>query len=250
MSTNTAFILSLILVLLLVGTTVFNYIKGRNSLFYSSVYVLAAYALTHFINVQWLMPMPAIESIKIHYLFFSGVQIVIAVGLFWLNREELTHMMGLAIFFLGLEALLIFAVHVDRNLMALNANMVPNLTDGKHWILWDIQSFLSATNSLFVIAAVMMKKVYQVPDTPEEGDALAKEMEDYVMTWKESKRKERILEYSDEARRAYNHFTNEGIVSRTDIGKTFLLEAVKLARYEPGCQNLTGIKKVLYWLRS
>ena len=250
MSTYIAFVLSLVWIALLLSATVLNYLKKRSSLFSSSLFVLAVYAITHFINVQWLMNIPALTSIKIHYLFFSASTALLGIGLFWLNRENLTHMMGLAIFLLGLEALLIYAVHIDRNVVALNFNSVPNLTDSKQWLLWDIQFIFSTINNVFVVASVFFAKVYQVPDTPEEGDALAKEMEDYVMTWKDSKRKERILEYSDEARRAYNHFTNDGMTSRTDIGKTFLLEAVKLARYEPGCQNLTGFKKVLYWLRS
>ena len=250
MSTYIAFILSLVWILLLLGATVFNYLKKRSSLFYSSLFVLAAYATIHLINVQWLMPMPAIESIKIHYLFFSGVQVVIAAGLFWLNRENLTHIMGLAIFLLGLEALLIYSVHIDRNVIALNFNATPNLTDSSQWILWDIKNILSTFNNVFVVTSVFFAKVYQVPSTPEEGDALAKEMEEYVMTWPDSERKEIIMEALDQAQQAYNFFTEDGMVSRTHVGKTFLLEAVKLARYEPGCQNFTGIKKVLYWLRS
>lgn len=196
------------------------------------------------------MTLPAIESIKIHYLFFSGVQVVIAAGLFWLNRKNLTHMMSLAIFLLGLEAILIYSVHIDRNVMALNFNVTPNLTDGKHWILWDIQSIFSTVNNLFIVTAVVLRKVYQVPTNPDEGDALAREMEAYVSTWSKSERKEHILESLEEAQKAFNFWTPDGISPRTHIGMKFLEEAVQLARYEPGCRNLTGIKKVLYWLRS
>lgn len=250
MSTSAAFVLSLVWITLLLGTAVYNFAKKRTTLFYSSVFVLTLYALGHFINVQWLMPIPAIELIKVHYLFFSGAQILLALGLFLLNRKDLTHMMSLAILLLGLEAILIYAVHIDRNVVALNFNATPNLADSRHWFLWDLKNFASTLNNLFVIAAVALHKVYQVPSTPEEGDALARELEEYVSHWPDSARKTHILEYLEEAQKAFNFWTPDGISSRTDIGLTFLKDAVQTARYEPGCQNLTGFKKALYWLRS
>lgn len=251
MSTYLAFVLSLGWVLLLIGATVLNYLKGRTPLFYSSVFVLAIYAITHLVNVQWLMNMPAIESVKIHYLLFSCAAAIVGIGLFWINRNNITHMMGLAIFLLGLEAILIFAVHVDRNVMALNFNLTPNLTDGRHWFLWDIKNVISTLNNFVVVSAVVLGKVYQVHIEDEnEGFQLSLEVEAYAKKLPESISKEHALELLDEAANAFCYYGSEGIKPRLYTGEKLLKDAVQLVRYEPNNSNVSAFKRLLYWLRS
>ena len=251
MSTNLAFVLSLIWVLLLLGATVLNHLRGRNPLFYSSVFLLAAYSISHLITINWLLVMPAIEAVKVHYLFYSAVQIVIGVGLFWLNRKSMTLMMGLAIFLLGLEAVLHFAVHVDRNVMALNFNAVPNLTDGTQWFLWDIKDVIATLNNPVLIVAVVLGKVYKVDTTDStELYSIVQKVENFVNGWNDSVLKKEVLMLLDDSANALLNWGDRGVEPHIQSGTLLLEKAIELSYYEPDRSNCGRFARFMYWLRS
>jgi|GEM_PF-3070558 len=253
MSTSFAFVLSLIWVLLLLGATILNHLKGRSPLLHSSLFLLFTYALTHLISINWLMEIPAIEAIKVHYLFYSAVQIVIGAGLFWLNRHNLTLMMSLAIFLLGLEAVLNFAVHVDRNLMALNFNAVPNLTDGKHWFLWDFKDVVATLNNPVIIVAVVLGKVYKLEtENCLEATNITQDVERFVKGWDDSVFKDEMLMLLDKAfiELSWHGWQSDVPTKRSLAGLAMLKEAIRLTHYEPGKSNCGRFARFMYLLRS
>ena len=251
MSTNLAFVLSLVWVLLLLGTTFLNYLKGRTPLFYSSVFLLAVYALTHLISINWLLTLPAIEAVKVHYLFYSAAVIGTGIGLFWLNRKKLTLMMSLAIFLLGLEAILNFAVHVDRNVMALNFNAIPNLADSAQWFLWDIKNVVATLNNPVLIVAVVLGKVYKVDTTDStELHDIVQKVEIFVSGWNDSALKNEILMMLDDSTDVLLKWGSNGINTHSSSGKLLLEKAIELSYYEPDRSNCGRFARFMYMLRS
>ncbi len=51
------------------------------------------YVFIHLGRTVWLMILPIEEVVKVHHLFFTGIQVTIATGLFCLNRHKLTTVM-------------------------------------------------------------------------------------------------------------------------------------------------------------
>ncbi|UAA39601.1 hypothetical protein KIH87_04375 [Paraneptunicella aestuarii] len=251
MSTNLAFVLSLIWVILLLGATVLNYLKGRSPLFYSSVFLLAIYATTHLININWLATLPAIEAVKVHYLFYSAVQAVIGIGLFWLNRKNMTLTMGLAIFLLGLETILNFAVHVDRNVMALNFNAVPNLASSSQWFLWHIKDVIATLNNPVLIVAVVLHKVYKFePADTNEAIDIGEDVERFVKGWKDSTLKVELLNMLNKGIAELLEHNLKREKTRNLIGLTLIEKAIAISYYEPDRSNCGRFARFMYWLRS
>lgn len=251
MSTNFAFVLSLVWVLLILGTTVLNHFKGRTQLFYSSIFLLSVYALIHLININWLLTIPAVEAIKLHYLFYSFSAAALSIGLFWFNRKSLTLMMSLAIFLLGLEAMLHLAMHVDRNIMALNFKAMPNLTDSTHWFLWDIKNVVATLNNPVLILAVVLGKVYKIGTTDATKAAeIGEDVERFIQGWEDSELKDELLQMTSDALDNLLYHGFKGHEPKTESGLALLEKAIQLSHYEPDRSHCGKFSRFMYWLRS
>ncbi len=255
MSISLAFALSLLWILLLIGACVLNYTKSRDNLYRSSLFVLFMYAATHFINSTWLIPLPSVELVKVHYLFFAAIQGIIAAGLFYLNRKKLTVMMGLTVFLFALEALLTYAVHVDRNVMALNGAAEPNMLKQQAWFLWDIKNIISTISSFTVLVAVVLGKVYKLETTDStEAAEIGEDVERFVNGWEDSKLKVELLELLSKSidDLLYHGMTprDKRSSDRSLAGLTMLKEAIQLSYYEPDRSNYGRFARFMYWLRS
>ena len=250
MSTSLAFTLSLLWVLLLVGVTAFNFIKARKELFFCSLFVLFMYAAGHLANSLWLMPLPPIEVIEVHYLFFALMQLIVAAGLYVFSHRKMTTMMAITISFLILEAFLTFAIHVDRNVVALNTELTPNLYDSRHWWLWDFRDVISICNSVTVLAALNLAKVFSVKtDDPHDAYVLLEKIEAYVGAWSASAYKDELLQKSQKsAELLLNH--ELGHVPKTASALRLLQQLVNATKFEPEIDNRNRLRRALYWLRS
>ena len=255
MSISLAFALSLLWVLLLVGACALNYTKSRDNLYRSSLFVLFMYAAGHVIYSMWLMPMYSAELVKVHYLFSAAMQGIVAFGLFFINRKKLTLMMGLTVFLFALETLLTYAVHVDRNVMALNGAAEPNMLKQQAWLLWDMRSITSTVSSFTVLIAVVLGKVYKLEtENCLEATNIAQDVERFVKGWDDSTFKNEMLLLVDKSivELSWHGFQPAERVpsERSMAGLAMLNEAIRLTHYEPGKSNCGRFARFMYLLRS
>ncbi|MCY7297409.1 hypothetical protein [Alteromonas sp. a30] len=250
MSISLAFALSLLWVLLLVGACVLNYTKSRDNLYRSSLFVLFMYAAGHFTYSIWLMPTYSAELVKVHYLFSAAMQGIVAFGLFFINRKKLTLMMGLTVILFALETILTYAVHIDRNVMALNGAAEPNMLKQQAWFLWDMRNIISTVNSFTVLVAVVLGKVYKVDTTDSvELYDIVQKVEDFVKGWEDSALKREILMLLDDSADALLHW-GDGLQPHLLSGTLLLEKAIELSYYEPDRSNCGKFARFMYWLRS
>ena len=145
---------------LLFLATMYNHFKGRNELFKSSAFVLFIYAVAHLGNTLWLAHLPLQEQIAIHYLYYAAAAGILAVGLFFINRQKMRMIMALTIGLLAIEVLLGYLVHIDRNVIALNGAIAPNTAGNSGWLLWDLITFVSIFSTFTVILALSLSDIW------------------------------------------------------------------------------------------
>lgn len=253
MSLSLAFLINQFWIIALLGIAVFNYKKGRKALMFSSLFVLALYAITQLVNANWLLKLDDLSQLQTHYLFFGGAVSFAAMGLFWLNRHNVTLMMGITIALFALEAFLTYAIHIDRNIIALNGNAAPNLYHTQQWWLWDMQSATSVINNVTVLIAVSLHKVFQVTtQDPHKAFAQVEAIEkDIIIHWNDSPQKQEALEMLDTAAQLLVHYDDHcQFKPKTINGIQAMQTAIHILKYEPQSPNQTPVKKALYWLRS
>ena len=255
MSTSLAFNLSLLWILVLFGATLVNYYKNDEKLFKSGVYVLFIYASTHMIGTLWLASLPLKEVLSFHYILFAGIQLVLAFGLFWINKEKPRVMITITIVLLVIESLMGYGVHVDRNILALNGAMEPNTLGASKWWLWDALSYVSFANTFTVFLAITLPRIYQVK-TDDVGEAynIQTNVEGYVAKFKPSPKIEMtqaFLDVSGENLCFFDGVESQKNKNTAKVGLLLLNEAIKSCCYElhrTKPVNLFGL--FVYCLRS
>lgn len=255
MSVSLALTLSLIYIAVLIGATFYNHIKERKTLFLSSAYVLGIFLVAHLGNSLWLLNLPLEKALSAHYLFFAGIQVAIAVGLFLINRKKLSVIMTTTIILLSVEALLGYAIHIDRNIVALNGAIEPNTAGSTKWILWDLRNYLSQITTLTIFLSVTLTNVYQVSKSLINTEAFIiwEDVDKYLATFNNNESLERAQDFMTAS---LPHLTDsepgEARNRRiTRIGITLLNEAIRESCYEPERIKPIGIfGRFVYWLRS
>lgn len=254
MSVSLILTLSLIYIVLLFIAMLFNHFKARRDLFISSVFLLGMSTVAHLGNYLWLKSLPLEEVLGLHYLFFAGVQVIIAAGLFYLNREKLRVIMTITIVLLVAEAILGYAVHLDRNVMALNGAIVPNAAGSAKWLLWDLRNYVSLASAFTMLLAVTLPNIYQISKDLPNTDAfdIMEDVERYVAKLKPSTsalRAQVFLEATIQNLFEPNETLRDKLI--TSIGITILNEAIKECCYEPKRTKPIGaFGRFVYWLRS
>lgn len=254
MSLSFMMIVSLMYIALLFGATLYNRLKSQNDLFISSAFVLFVYAATHLGNTLWLSSLPAKELLETHYLYFAAVQTLLALGLFLINRKKLRAIMSITIVLLVVEVLLGYAVHIDRNVIALNGALVPNGSLSASWLLWGLRDGLSQFTTLTVLLALTLPRVYQVAtkDNTEAFEVL-KKVDAYLATFAQGSRMkgraQAFLDYSAEGLCVLTGDETEEY--HYEVGTLLLNQSIKMCCYEPGRTKPVGMfGRVVYWLRS
>lgn len=262
MKVSVMLVISLIYIASLFGITLYNFYKARrnsegayvNDLFLSSAFVLFMYALSHIGHTLWVMSYPILQQISIHYLYFAGMQIVLAAGLFYINRKSLRVIMSMTIILLVAEALLAYAVHIDRNVVALNGASLPNSTRDLSWLLWDIRNIVAQVSTFTVLLALTLPRIFQVKT--ENASVAYKEQEkvkQYSNLFKPSSRKNKTHVFLATSAENLCFYTGDAEESkhRMEAGILLLNEAIKLCCYEPGRTRPVGlVGRFVYWLRS
>lgn len=247
-------IASLLSIAVFFVTTMYNHIKRRRDLFINSAFVLFIYVAFHLGSTLWLSSLSFEEVLPVHYLYYAAGSGILALGLFIINREKLRMIMIITISLLALETLIGYAVHIDRNVVALNGAAMPNIEGATMWFLWDIRDFLSELTTFTVFLAVALPNIYQVSKDTDNTDAfeIMEDVEVHVEHLKPSKRKERASVFLEAT--VQNLFEPQNTLRDkliTSIGITLLNEAIKECCYEPERKKPVGaFGRFVYWLRS
>ena len=254
MSISLILTLSLGYIGLLFAAVLFNHFKASRELFISSVFVLGVSIVTHLGSYLWLKALPLEQVLGIHYLFFAAIQIVTAGGLFYLNRQHLRVITTITIVLLATEAMLAYAVHLDRNVMALNGALVPNAAGTAQWLLWDLRNYISLASAFAVLLAVVMPPVYHVSKTTLNTEAFEiwEDVEKYLAKFTPSKRIKRANVFMEVAlQNMFEAGNNQRDKLITSIGITILNEAIREVCYEPHrTRPVAWYGRFVYWLRS
>lgn len=253
MSISFMMVMSLIYIAVLIGITLNNHRIKQKDQFLSSVFVLGVYVFTHLGNTLWLSKLPYEKLLATHYLYFAAAQAILVVGLFWLNRSNMRVIMSITIALLAAEVLLGYAVHIDRNVTALNGALVPNSLGSAQWLLWDLRNYLSQITTLSVMLALTLPKIFQITtEDLQETYTVQTEVETYLGKFKPSKRVKRTAAFLDVSGENLCFFdgleNNEG---KFEVGVLLLNDAIKQCCYEPGRTKPVGwFGRFVYWLRS
>ena len=255
MSLSVMVVVSLVYIALLFGATMHNHLKKQQDLFISSAFALGMYAIGHLGNMLWLSKLSGRELLEVHYLYFAAFQAVLAAGLFLINRKKLRVIMSITVVLLVAEALLGYAVHIDRNVVALNGLSNPNGSILESWLLWDLRNYLSQFTTVTVLLALTLPKIYQVKEGGSAAEAYKEqeEVNQYSSLFKPSKRKNKTEVFLTASAENLCHFTGdkEEASHRADAGVLLLNEAIKLCCYEPGrTKPVSMFGRFVYWLRS
>lgn len=253
MSMSTAFIISLTWILVLVGASFYNHVNKRKALFYSSVFALGFYVFAHVANTLYFTSAPIAEVLKSYYLFYAVIPSITALGLFFINKDRLTVIMKISLILLCIEGVMSYAIHIDRNVIALNAAAMPNVSGAAKWWLWDIQSYISFANNITVLFALTLSNIYQVKtEDNTQAFEILEDVERYVKPFKASESKERtsiFLEMSVQNLFEPNDTLRDKQI--TKVGVYLLNEAIRECCYEPHRkQPVNAFGRFIYWLRS
>ena len=245
--------ISLLYIGLLFGATLYNHFNSHRVLFLSSVFALFMYVAVHLGNSLWLMSLSAESLLVSHYLFYAASSGFLALGLFWINRKELRVVMAVTITLLTIEAMLGYAVHIDRNVVALNGAATPNISGSSTWFLWDLRNYLAQLTTLTVLLALTLPRIYQVKsDDNHEAYSVLMKVEEYLSLFDDSERKQKTQAFLDSGAQILFFFdTKEPKQHRIDVGLVVLNEAIKLCCYEPHRNKPVSVfGRFVYWLRS
>ena len=255
MSVSLAMSLSLIYVAILFAVTFYNYQKRQQTAFISSLFALGMFVIAHLGNSLWLMSLSVEETLATHYLFFAGVQAVIAGGLFYINRKEMRVIVFITIILLVVEAMLGYAVHIDRNIIALNGMASPNASLEASWFLWELRNWISQITSTAVLLALTLPRVYQVTSNDNTfAYKILEAVEKYLEGFKKkSKIKLQAQAYMNLGAQALCELTGERKkdVHYHEIGIELLNKGIQKCCYEPGkTKPVSIVGRFVYWLRS
>ena len=255
MSASIMVIVSLLYIVLLFAATMHNHRNEQKDLFMSSVFALFIYVVCHLGNTLWLSTLSPEEVLGKHYLYFAAMQVMLAVGLFFINRNNMRVIMSITIWLLVIEVLLGYAVHLDRNVVALNGATVPNMSLSAAWFLWDLRDWISQFTTLTVLLALTLPKIYQVKtDQANVAYSVLEKVEAYLALFEPSKKINRANTFVRIAAQNlcfYDGVGSEENINAAQAGQMLLNEAIKDCCYEPHRTKPVGFfGRFVYWLRS
>lgn len=167
------FIVNNLWIVLFGCASIFHYFlrSGNNSALTVSVVLTAVFALSQVIYVQWLLPFQQI--ISIYYLYWAGISGITAAILYLMIRS---HRIAnywpakLAVALLSIEFCLGIALHIDRNVLALNGAIEPNNSLSRAWWLWQLRDMVLSFNNLVILLCLILpfgkpplRKLFPVP---------------------------------------------------------------------------------------
>lgn len=255
MSASVMVIVSLLYIVLLFAATMHNHRKEQKDLFISSAFALFMFSAGHLGNTLWLSTLPPSEVLNTHYLYFAAMQAMLAMGLFLINRNNMRVIMSITIWLLVVEVLLGYAVHLDRNVVALNGAAAPNVSFSKAWLLWDLRNWISQFTTFTVLLALTLPKIYQVKtEHANVAYSILEKVEAYLAMFEPSKKINRANTFVRIAAQNlcfYDGVGSEDNINAAQAGQMLLNEAIKDCCYEPHRTKPVGFfGRFVYWLRS
>ncbi|UAA39311.1 hypothetical protein KIH87_02805 [Paraneptunicella aestuarii] len=153
------FIVNNIWIWLFAIAAVYNYWSrpDHTPAFDMAVIFSAIFAISHIVYVQWILSFEKLD--KVYYLYWACISGLAALALFVSQRirKNIIHWpIGLAISLSLIEVLFNLAVHLDRNVVALNGALSPNNSIESAWWLWDVRNIVLNSNNFIVLACLFL----------------------------------------------------------------------------------------------
>jgi len=239
--------MSLVLSLLIV----INYFRRDESGFYSSLFILVLFSFNALGYVVFILPLDPVQQVNHHYLFHAIAHLALALALIFINKTHMTRLTSLSILLLIVSGFLLIALHIDRNMFALNGAPVPNLQSKHSWLLWDILDWVGHAIDISIISSLAIPKIYQPKSTrTEDVLALAVEVHDFVSALPQSNHKKLANAYLQACIEGCGNIVDlnaEQVPFITKANLTSLKLAIKLSKYDPGPPPNASIwERILY----
>jgi hypothetical protein len=153
-----AFLLNNMWTLLLLAAFTFN-IKQRQDnkpIMYANLILVCGFALPGIIYAQYIVQLTPL--LPVFYLYWAGVNAAIVVVIYALLRLKgwpIYAGVKVVIVCLVIDFLFNLLLHVDRNIMALNGQALPNATKAGAWGLWVLRNAISNINNGVIVVCVL-----------------------------------------------------------------------------------------------
>jgi hypothetical protein len=159
LSLATAFIINNIWTLLLGVAFIFNAIQRKDikPIYYTSLILVMGFAIPAMIYAQKIVNISPLLSV--YYLYWAAVNacIVLAIVLtIKLNRWPMYTIIKLLLVCLSIDVAFNLLLHIDRNIMALNGNAVPNMGKENVWELWVLRNTFSSVSNFIMLIGVTL----------------------------------------------------------------------------------------------
>lgn len=139
------------------------YRQENKSMLQFALIFAGAYGLSQIVYAQFILPQKNV--VEIYYLYWAGATSIVVASLYINHKFKGFHFywpIKIAITLLLIEVLLNIALHIDRNIIALNGNMVPNNPYDNEWWLWGVRNMMiNFDNIIILIAALFPLKTFQ-----------------------------------------------------------------------------------------
>lgn len=142
---------------LVVAVYNFYFRKDHKPTFFLCLVMTFSLGVSQLMYVNWILPQHNLLSI--YYLYWAGVSCVIALILFVTTKLHSFNLLWPLSFAIGLhlmEVLFNLAMHIDRNVVALNQAPIANNDIKNAWWLWNVRdTFILSTNFLIIAASTL-----------------------------------------------------------------------------------------------
>jgi len=137
--------------------------KDYKPIIHISLIIAGVFGFSKLVYTNLILPQE--NLVEIYYLFWAGVSAFLAI-IITLDHQVRSYAFHwpakLTIFLFVFECFLNIAVHIDRNIFALNGAMVPNVSKQDAWFLWGIRNFfLNFDNALILLSLFFPYKAFK-----------------------------------------------------------------------------------------
>ncbi|UAA38662.1 hypothetical protein KIH87_18695 [Paraneptunicella aestuarii] len=147
---------------LLVAVYNFYFRKDHKPTFFLCLVMAGSLGISQTIYTNWILPQDNLVSI--YYLYWAAVSCAIALTLFLSTKFGARILLWPLSFAIGLhliEVLFNIAMHIDRNVIALNQALSVNNDIKSAWWLWNVRDmFILSTNFLVIAASILPLDIF------------------------------------------------------------------------------------------
>ncbi len=135
----------------------FYFRREYKPIIHMSLILSGIFGLSRIVYLQIILPQE--NLFEIYYLYWAGTIFLVSA---WLVIDH--HIKGfafhwpikMAIGLLLIEVVLHLAVHIDRNIVALNGSLSPNQNLDNGWWLWAVRNVFISLDNMLILASVLL----------------------------------------------------------------------------------------------